>query len=174
MAGCHTHRKRFSAFLDGELPYGKRNALEDHLASCAACRRQWAAIQGLGPVLERLAVPAPPAGLAARITAEARRRRSEKGYRHLVRNRPAAIPARQWGLKALGAAAVLVLMLSLGQFAGTKGWLSGSTGDRPAMATTAAEETEGLEWFSPGPPGSLVSGYLAMSGPHRPAGGRQP
>lgn len=174
MAGCHTHRKRFSAFLDGELPARQRTALAVHLASCDDCRRQWAGMQALGMVLQQMAVPAPPAGLAARITAEARRRSSEKGFRHLFRRRPAAIPAWPLGLKAFGAAAVLVLMLFLGQFVGTKGWMPGSTGDRTAIATSAAKTTEGLEWFAPGPPGSLVSGYLAMAGLHRPAGGPQP
>ena len=174
MAGCHTHRKQLSAFLDGELPLKKRAALEEHLAACAACRRELAALEGLGPVMGRLEVPAPPAGLAARITAEVRRARSEKGLGHLVRRRPAGIPVRLWGLKALGAAAVLVLMLSLGQFVGTRGWLPGSSGDRTAVSGTAGKEAEGLEWFAPGPPGSLVSGYLAMAGRRRPAGGPHP
>lgn len=174
MAGCQTHRKRFSAFLDGELAVRKRAALEEHLASCAACRGQWTAMQGLGPVLERLTVPAPPSGLAERITAEARRRQSERGYRRPVQRWPAAIPFWPWELKALGAAAVLVLMLCLGQLVGTRGWLWGPTGDRPAIVTTTAKVTEGLEWFAPGPPGSLLSGYLAMAGPHAPASELRP
>ncbi len=33
------YRDRLSAYIDGELAYGERQALEQHLASCPACRR---------------------------------------------------------------------------------------------------------------------------------------
>ena len=169
MVGCQTFRKRFSTFLDGELSAKKQAALEDHLAVCAACRRELAAWQELGPILERLEVSAPPAGMAARITAEARRRGSDKSFGHLFRLWPAAILDWPWAVKALGTAAIFVLMFSFGLFVSTKGWLPGFSEHRTGVSTAAGSAAEGLEWFAPGPPGSLVSGYLAMAGQVGPA-----
>ena len=168
MTGCQTYRKRFSAFLDGELSANKRAALEDHLTVCAACRKELVGWKELGPILERLEVSAPPAGMVMRITAEARRRGSEKSFRHLFRRWPAEIPDWPWAAKALGTAAIFVLMLSFGLFVSTKGWLPGFSEHRTGVSTAAGSATEGLEWFAPGPPGSLVSGYLAMAGQPRP------
>jgi len=174
MAGCLAYRKRFSAFLDGELPPKKRAALEDHLAACASCRRALAALKDLGPILERLEVPEPPAGLGVRIMAEARRSASDRRLKHNVRRWPAAVPDWPWAFKALGSAAILFLMLSFGVFVSTKGWLPGYSDDRKSISSTAGSAAEGLEWFAPGPPGSLVSGYLAMAGQSGSAGGPHP
>jgi anti-sigma factor RsiW len=174
MAGCHTQRKRFNAFLDGELPPKKRVALEDHLVACAACRGELASWKALDPILERLEVSSPPPGMAVRIMAEARRRAVEKRFWHLVRHRPTAVADWPWVFKALGTAAVFVLMLFLGIYVSTKGWLPGSSDRRSDPATVAFSTTEGLEWFAPGPPGSLVSGYLAMAGPPGSTGGAHP
>jgi anti-sigma factor RsiW len=48
---CHRARKYFSVYLDGELDPRRREALESHLADCAACvaeltkmRAQWEAL----------------------------------------------------------------------------------------------------------------------------------
>lgn len=164
MAQCHFHQKKLSAFLDGELPPKKWSALAAHLAECASCRKALAAMKELGPILERLDTSPPPDGLVVRIMAEARRKESEKGLRHF---RPRWLPAfsdRLWAFKALGTAAILVLMLFFGAFLSTWARLPKSTDARTAQSTTAGSATEGLEWFAPGPPGSLVSGYLAMAG----------
>jgi anti-sigma factor RsiW len=170
MTGCSTYRKRFSTFLDGGLAPKKQAALRAHLAACAACRRELAALEGIGPMLNRMEDVPPPADLASRILAAARRCQAEEDFGHRVRPWASAIPAWPWGLKAFGAAAMLVLMLYLGQFIGARGWLPGSAGRSTAIATTAGNETEGLEWFAPGPPGSLLSGYLALAGqPDLPA-----
>lgn len=162
MNGCK-HRKRLSAYLDGELPPEIQAAVADHLASCAACRRELAGLQALGPALGRLEVPPSPAGLAARITAEARRLQSESGWRRLVGRLSATMPDWSWGLKALGTVAMVLLMLYLGQLTSTRGWLPESPGRHSAISTTAGSTAEGLEWFAAAPPGSLLSGYLAMA-----------
>ena len=164
MAGCHTYGRRISVLLDGELPPKKRAVLEDHLAECASCRRELAALKALGPILDCLEVPEPPAGLVVRIMAEAGRKESGNSLRPIARRWPAAIPDWPWAFKALGTAAILVLMLSFGVFVSTKGWLPGFSEDRTSISTTAGNAAEGLEWFAPGPPGSLVSGYLTMAG----------
>ncbi|MBU2551313.1 MAG: zf-HC2 domain-containing protein [Proteobacteria bacterium] len=169
MAGCRTYRRRFSAYLDGELSIKKQRVLADHLATCSGCCRELAALERLGPALARLDVAPPPADLESRIVAAARRRREERASGSSVRLRPAAMPAWSWGMKAAGAAAMVVAMLYLGQFVSTRGWLPGSRGGRAAISTTEGSAAEGLEWFAPAPPGSLLSGYLAMAGQKLPA-----
>jgi hypothetical protein len=163
MAGCKLYRKRLSAYLDGVLPHKKQAALAEHLTSCAPCRKQLAQLQGLGPLLEHLEVPPPPADMATRILAAAGRAPGNRVFRGPVLHelpRPWA-----WGFRAAGAAIMLILMLYLGQFTYMRGWLPGSEGHRTAISMTAGSGAEGLEWFAPGPPGSIVSGYLAMAGP---------
>lgn len=164
MAGCKSYRKHLSAYLDGAMPPKKQAALADHLKSCDACRKELSALEGLGPFLERLEIAPPPADMAFRIMAAARRRQAARAFRRPVLNRPAAVPAWLWGLKAVSAAVMLILMLYLGQLTNVRGWLVGSEGRRPAVSMTASSGTEGLEWFAPGPPGSILSGYLAMAG----------
>ena len=169
MAGCKLYRKRFSAYLDGALPPEKQSALAKHLTSCAACRKQLAELQGLGPLLEHLQVPPPPADMALRIIAAARRAPAASVFQRPLLHWPAAVSPWSWiwGLKAAGAMAMLILMLYLGQLTYTRGWLPGSGGHRTAISMTTGSGAEGLEWFAPGPPGSIVSGYLAMAGPRR-------
>jgi hypothetical protein len=75
-----------------------------------------------------------------------------------------------WGLKALGTAAMVAGMLYFGLFMGGRGWVPGSSGSRNPMMT-AISQAEGLEWFAPAPPGSLLSGYLAMAGQFSTADG---
>ena len=58
---------------------------------------------------------------------------------------------------------MLVVMLYFGQLTSARGWLPGSQ-DKHNNRMTATSAAEGLEWFAPAPPGSLLPGYLAMAG----------
>jgi hypothetical protein len=70
--------------LDGEA-VGERTALDVHLAACAECRERHAAVPSLNAGLRRLALPAPPAGLSARIASRAlAERRAALGFRRRV------------------------------------------------------------------------------------------
>jgi anti-sigma factor RsiW len=170
MTACRKYRKQFSAYLDGEMPRQKRLTLADHLAICAACRRELAALEALGSALSRLEVAPPPIHLASRIVATAHRQQAERASGPSVRLWPTRMPVWPWGFKAAGAVSMLVLMLYFGQFIGTRGWLPGSSDGRNTMMT-ATSAVEGLEWFAPAPPGSLLSSYLSMAGQFLPSDG---
>jgi hypothetical protein len=75
-----------------------------------------------------------------------------------------------WGFKAAATVALIVVMLYFGQLTSTRVWLPGSQGKHNTMMT-ATGAAEGLEWFAPAPPGSLLSGYLAMAGQTLPSDG---
>jgi anti-sigma factor RsiW len=129
MAGCRPYRKRFSAYLDGELPLKKRAAVAEHLAVCAACRRELEDIEKLGPALMRPGVFPPSADLSARIMAEARQRQATGSSAARVRFKPVFIPSWSWWLKTGGAAAMVVLLLYFGQWMSEKEWLPGGPPD---------------------------------------------
>jgi anti-sigma factor RsiW len=168
MAGCRPYRKQFSAYLDSELPLKKRAAVAEHLAVCAACRKELEDIEELGPALMRPGAFPPPADLAARIMAEARRRQAAGSSAGRVRFQPVLIPSWSWWLKAGGTAALVVLLLYFGQWMSAKEWLPGGSRPTAALSTGA----EGLEWFAPAPPESLLSGYLAIAPPSVQATGQ--
>jgi anti-sigma factor RsiW len=163
MTACRKFRKQFSAYLDGELPSKKQVALSDHLAICAACRRELAALEALGPALSRLEVAPPPTYLASRIVMTARRQQTERASGQFVRLWLAHMQSWPLGLKAAATVAFIVVILYFGQLTSTRGWLPGSQGKHNTMMT-ATSAAEGLEWFAPVPPGLLLSGYLAMAG----------
>lgn len=170
MTACRKYRKQSSAYLDGELPSKKQVALSNHLAICTACRRELAALEALGPALSRLEVAPLPAHLTSRIMATARRQQAESAYGRSVRSWLTHMQSWSWGFKAAATAALIVVMLYFGQLTSTRGWLPGSQ-DKHNTMMTATNAVEGLEWFAPAPPGSLLSGYLAMAGQTLPSDG---
>jgi anti-sigma factor RsiW len=170
MTACRKYGKQFSAYLDGELPSKKQLALSVHLAICAACRRELAALEALGPALSRLKVAPPPTHLTSRIVTTARRQQAERASGRSVRFWLTYLQSWSWGFKAAGAAAMLVVMLYIGQLTSTRGWLPGLQ-DKHNPMVTATSTAEGLEWFEPAPPGSILSGYLAMAGQALPSDG---
>jgi predicted anti-sigma-YlaC factor YlaD len=67
MPNCEVYRQWMSLKLDGLLPSDQERSLEAHLATCAACRAEWEALQFVSCLLgDQPMVPAPP-GFAARV-----------------------------------------------------------------------------------------------------------
>ena len=68
--------RQLSAYLDGELSPSESRVVTAHLADCALCREELAALRQVKGLLERLPEVEPPQavrqGLHARIAAEAR------------------------------------------------------------------------------------------------------
>ena len=69
MMSCQESQKAFSPYLDGELPRGAADALDEHLCACPVCRSRLEATRSLVRGLSLAARPAPPAGLAEAIRA---------------------------------------------------------------------------------------------------------
>jgi hypothetical protein len=104
-AGAHPPFERLSELADGALPGAERDAVERHLAGCAACRADADALRGvlaLAGAVPRAVEPPPEvwAGVRARLAP-----------------RPRAVRVRQllWRrAPALAAAAVLLAVVSVG------------------------------------------------------------
>lgn len=107
---CDPIRERLSEHLDGEVPPGDLAAIERHLASCEACRRELAGLRRVSAELGRLAHRKAPAHLAASIRDRIARERlfaaEPPGRKRPLRLYP-------W-LKGMGLAVAAVLVLMVG------------------------------------------------------------
>ncbi len=73
---CKDAQKQLRAFSLGELPVEIRQAVNEHLSGCGACRLKLAAIDDVAGVLAAAKMPPIPAGFAPRVLALARQRRN--------------------------------------------------------------------------------------------------
>ncbi|HEV7890566.1 MAG TPA: zf-HC2 domain-containing protein [Pyrinomonadaceae bacterium] len=69
MMSCQESQKSFSPYLDGVLPRGVVDTLDEHLSVCPVCRHQLEATRSLVRGLSLVTRPAPPANLAGDIRA---------------------------------------------------------------------------------------------------------
>jgi len=69
MISCQESQKSFSPYLDGVLPRGAVDMLDEHLSVCPVCRGQLEATRSLVRGLSLVTRPAPPASLAGDIRA---------------------------------------------------------------------------------------------------------
>jgi hypothetical protein len=69
MMSCQESQKSFSPYLDGVLPRGVVDTLDEHLSVCPVCRHQLEATRSLVRGLSLVTRPAPPANLASDIRA---------------------------------------------------------------------------------------------------------
>jgi len=159
---CKEISTRLNAYADGELPDKRRRIVAGHIMSCGSCRKRCEEITAMGTMLHNaLSVPPPPDNLAARIVAEARRRRSAD-----VAGRPVFFanwnPCR-WLTElstAMRLAACVSVFLALGTGLSLTG---GPVNDWHNTPITPAQKLYGLEWFSPVLPGSIGSIYIAIA-----------
>jgi anti-sigma factor RsiW len=98
------HKKKLSAYQDGELSDSETRQIQRHLQECARCRRELAMLSTVGEALAYIESPEPNPFLATRITS------------HLRERTPVSV-LRRWALA--GSAAVL---------AGTSMFLGGCLG----------------------------------------------
>jgi anti-sigma factor RsiW len=116
--GCHDIRMKIGELVDGELPGAVRNSVEEHLASCEACRRE---LDGLKTLTRRLAGQTQVTAPAGLWTAVENRldRRTDSPTRPAPRTRPGVL---RFASRALAAAAVLVLVVGFGWLAVSGPW----------------------------------------------------
>jgi len=92
---CNSYQDLLAGYLDGNLGIGEKEALEEHLAGCPACRDELAAMQVFWERLGRITAPVPSAALSYRLRAML------DTYRETVQLR------RYWWPLAYSAAAML-------------------------------------------------------------------
>lgn len=108
MATCDDIRTDLVAYVDGELDAAARVAVEGHVASCAACRRELALLRATGDLLAGLAAPAPAARFEERVRERLAKEaaREREGAREPIRL-PAPGRLRRAFLAVAAAAAIL-------------------------------------------------------------------
>lgn len=132
---CSESRLALHAHLDGELEADRSRALEEHLAQCAACADEAAALRALGRTIrEQAERPEPPAGFERRLVDSLR-----TGTRPVRRTRPLRIAAF-----ATLAAAGLVLA-----------WLAGFEAGRPSARERSLDAIVALHVRSADPASAM-------------------
>jgi anti-sigma factor RsiW len=153
---------RLHAYLDGEVPAKLLRQIEEHLSSCPSCRSQVERIRQMQDMIEGLSVPPLPQEFAARIMAKAQREvLFAKEKRSLLSSDWQPF---QWLLDLsapmrLATCVVVFLACLLGISMSKELSLSGN----PQNLVAQTENIDGFEWFSPTPPASLGSAYLALA-----------
>jgi len=111
MSECQMDPIRLSALVDGELPADERQTLEAHVAECARCQSEMAALQAVRDGAGGLPDEPVAAGEWERVWSAI-----ERGLpRRAPRRRPAGLTWRVWAWpRPVLAAAALVLALITG------------------------------------------------------------
>lgn len=155
---CARCRERLPWYAAGSLPLGERAEVEEHLASCDACRREVALWRAVGSALDGMdeAPPEPPAaledvtwrGVQSRIAADGWASRSGLKERFLIDDettpaattlaqRTTAGPSRRQPFIAL-AAAVLIIAVGVTLFGVYAAQLRQGGSSTATAATTCA------------------------------------
>jgi anti-sigma factor RsiW len=154
---CENVLKQLTAFSSGELPADVRQAVQAHLAECAACQAALAEVDALVGVLASGRTPPVPRGFAARVIVTARQRQEAKSV-------AAWNLMRWWRLTSApmhaAAAAVLIIGLSVGL---VLGWASATSPEQAAAAVQPDPvDAYQLDYLGEAPSGSLADSYLTL------------
>ena len=154
---CENVQEQLYRFVAGDLPVADRQAVQAHLAECAACRAQLTELDAVAGVVASTPTPPIPSGFASRVMAAARKRQEAQ---------PVAVwnLLRWWRLTSApmhaAAAAVLIVGLSVGV---VLGWTSAPSA---ARAETAAQvdpvDVYQIDYLGEAPSGSLADSYLTL------------
>lgn len=154
---CENVQQQVNRFAAGDLPVADRQAVQAHLAECAACRAKLAELDALAGVVVGTPTPPIPSGLAFRVMVVARKRQEAQ---------PVAVwnLLRWWRLTSgpmhAAAAAVLIVGLTVGMVLGL------TSAPLAARAETAAQvapaDVYQIDYLGEAPSGSLADSYLTL------------
>ena len=154
---CENVQEQLNRFVAGDLPVADRQAVQAHLAECAACRAKLAELDTLAGVVAGMPTPPLPSKFASRVMAAARKRQEAQPVAawHLLHWwRLASAPMHA------AAAAVLIVGLTVGV---VLGWTSAPSA---ARAETAAQvdpvDVYQIDYLGEAPSGSLADSYLTL------------
>jgi len=157
---CVNLRRKFDAYLDGELPAEVYQTVRGHLVACEQCREALTRHQRLRQSMADAAEHSPPlpAGFTQRTIDTAKRRSAQ-------RIAPAPWSLMHWWQTVtvpMRAAAAVLLIIGLG-IGGSMGWTAASSPGRPPAAAQADPiDTYQIESLGEAPDGSLADSYLAL------------
>jgi anti-sigma factor RsiW len=154
---CKTVAEKLDAYVLGELRTGRQKRIERHLARCPRCGAAAADLRRMLGLFARAAAPPAPQGLAARVSAAARRRMSAPAPA------PALTPRTWWRTvpwpQRVAAAAALLLGLTAGTLIARSAWRA------PDAALTRESDPLDeyqLDALTEVPPGSLADEFLVL------------
>jgi len=143
---CSECRLALHAHLDGELEIANSRAVDEHLASCAACTEESAALRALGERLRTQAErPEPADGFEARLRASLRAAATDGAP-------PSARPVRRAAFVHFIPRSAYV---SLAAAALLLAWLAGYETGRPGAHERALESLVALHVRSTNPTGAI-------------------
>jgi anti-sigma factor RsiW len=160
---CTKNRKHLNAYMDGELPDQALREVERHLAGCPACLLELNRLRELAPLLEKDEVPPVPAGLSARILAEAAVRQKRKECQKTSGWQWREFLFQPWLVRGATTAA-LVVGLSVGALMGWTSYLRPDSVQWMIMATDekAARNMYAFDVMGAEPRGSIEAATLAL------------
>jgi anti-sigma factor RsiW len=150
---------KLGAWLDGELPADRAEAMRRHVAECSACASRVDEMKRLDSALDALPSCEAPAGFAERVRAAAERR-TRPARVALFDRVQAAHPV------VMRMAAGLVVLAGL-----VVGVLAGTAAPEPARRPSEPAVDPAVDALSAAPEGSLADAALAFY--TEPAGGDQ-
>jgi len=110
---CEAATRTLDLYLYGELSFDQEQALEDHLASCAACRRHLDELRAIHALLERGRTE-PPAGLLERCRSQLHERLQAAAPKRSLWRWFALRPA--WAVRLATASALVALGFWVGRW----------------------------------------------------------
>ncbi|MCF8062837.1 MAG: zf-HC2 domain-containing protein [Deltaproteobacteria bacterium] len=147
--------------MDGELPERKSRLVERHLAGCPTCLSKFDGLRGLAPLLEKDELPPVPAGLSARILAEAAFRQKHKEAQKTSGWEWLGFLFQPWLVRGATTAA-LIVGLAMGAL---MGWTSYPRPDSAQWMTTnenVARNMYAFDVLGAEPRGSIEAATLAL------------
>jgi len=159
---CKRFVKHLHAYVDGAVTPALHAAMETHVASCLACRREMESLTQLGAVLRAAPPPPPiPEGFARRVMARAAAQKAPVPPRlvawlsSIAWWQEMALPTRA------AAAAVLWFGLALGA---VMGWDVNRNGGNPLPPSGKPDALAAynLDYLGDAPAGSLAQVVLAL------------
>ena len=157
MQTCRHIRKKLSAYQDGEVEPAEKEAIEDHLRTCDACRKEHEALIHTYEMFMSLPDMEPSLGLSSRIAEKVIRADEPVWVRVLggaLRLVPGPAAMATLGIVGLLGGALLGNMLTDDRYRAS----SEFTYDSGRTTTLAS-----LTIFDAAPPGSFAGGYLKMA-----------
>jgi anti-sigma factor RsiW len=138
---CSECRLALHAHLDDELEVANSRAVEEHVATCAACTEESAALRALGEKLRMHAErPEPPAGFEERLRASLRATAADDTAP------PTARPVRRMRLAMFVPLAAAALLLA---------WFAGFETGRPGARERSLDQLVALHVRSTNPSGAI-------------------
>jgi len=158
MKTCQSFRKKLSADQDGEVTSAEKDAIDAHLRSCEACRKQHAALQQTCRILKSLPEIEPAPELSRRIVDRATRAPESFWVRALDE-----------AFRLIPAPATIVTLAAAGLLIGTmlgNVLTEGQFHSSPSLSVSFSDQAltlASVRVFDATPPGSFAAGYLKLA-----------